>query len=163
MRNLLFRGKRTDNGEWICSGNIIHFEDENLVFIPQKHDKCGTTHDEHDNILSIQYGTFYKVNPATVGQFTGLIDKDGVPIYEGDIIHTHYANCPRTDFIETVVFHDGRFCAEFGSEKGGKMWSLLPSTAPHLAADKTVYMEWCKVIGNIHDDPEGVRTNEDNP
>lgn len=74
MRNLLFRGKRTDNGEWICSGNIIHFEDENLVFIPQKHDKCGTTHDEYDNILSIQYGTFYKVNPATVGQFTGLID-----------------------------------------------------------------------------------------
>lgn len=63
MRNFLFRGKRTDNGEWICSGNIIHFEDENLVFIPQKHDKCGTTHDEHDNILSIQYGTFYKVNP----------------------------------------------------------------------------------------------------
>ena len=55
-----------------------------------------------------------------------------------------------------------RFCAEFGSEKGGKMWSVLPSAAPHLAADKTVYMEWCKVIGNIHDDPEGVRTNEDN-
>lgn len=104
----------------------------------------------------------YAVYTDTIGQFTGLIDKDGVPIYEGDIIHTHYANCPRTDFIETVVFHDGRFCAEFGSEKGGKMWSLLPSTAPHLAADKTVYMEWCKVIGNIHDDPEGVRTNEDN-
>ena len=50
MRNLLFRGKRTDNGEWICSGNIIHFEDytgEELMLISK----------------SIAKGKDYKIDP----------------------------------------------------------------------------------------------------
>ena len=118
MRDILFRGKRLDNGEWV-------------------------------------YG-FYCVDPSTVGQYTGLKDKNGKRIFEGDIIRTHYANTRKNDFIEQVVFHNGRFCSlyKIPGPGNGKIWANLPDGVPHLPQDKTPYMEWCEVMGNIHDNPE---------
>ncbi|MGN1451535.1 MAG: YopX family protein [Eubacteriales bacterium] len=142
MREILFRGKRLNNSEWV----------EGFLYI---------THDGEYEIgcynseLNIERLTDI-VDPSTVGQYTGLKDKNGKRIFEGDIIRTHYANARKYDFLEQVVFHNGRFCAiyNFQGHGNGKMWANIADGVPHLPQDKTPYMEWCEVIGNIHDNPE---------
>ena len=139
MREILFRGKRLGDGEWV----------DGSLFVDEKKDK-------HESLVGyVNYRVGWEIDPDTVGQFTGLTDKNGKRIFEGDIIYAHYANAPKADFVEQVVFCDGRFCSLFSTIDGsGKMWSALPFSAPHIKNDKSIYMEWCEVIGNIHDNPE---------
>lgn len=82
-----------------------------------------------------------RVMPETVGQYTGLTDADGREIYEGDIVRCE-------EFVYEVVYEPHRF-ASFG-----------------LRRDADVYMHYfgeameskdCRVIGNIHDNPELLR------
>ena len=139
MREILFRGKRMDNGSWVY-GDLLH----NFF-------KIG------DTCISIEkMAGVLQVDPDTIGQHAGLKDKNGKRIFEGDIIRTHYANTIATDFVEQVVFHNGRFTSlyELHGPGNGKMFSNLPDGIPHLPQDKTPYMDWCYVIGNLHDNPE---------
>lgn len=138
MREILFRGKWIGNGEWIYGYYT------GPVGIISDHAIC--------DINSVS-GQVLDVDPSTIGQYTGLKDRNGVRIFEGDVIKTHYANTPKADFIEQVVFHNGRFCGMYERDKM-KMWAALPDWIKRLPQDKSVYMEWCEVIGNIHDNPE---------
>ena len=151
IREILFRGKSLDkSGAWVL-GSLIH----RTEFYG---DPCDDYFILYGGEFDCDYYDADRVNPETVGQFTGLFDRNGKKIFEGDIIHAHYANAPKADFVEQVVFCDGRFCSLFSTIDGsGKMWSALPFSAPHIKNDKSIHMEWCEVIGNIHDNPELIK------
>ena len=124
-REILFRGKSISTGEWI-EGNFIHRGQTGLEYIRN-----------NDSLL--------KVYPATVGQFTGLCDKDGVKIFEGDKLYCE----ARLDKAEMyVVFEEGQFrmvlCDKFKEYETGRGYYDIN------CFQKTV-------IGNIHDNPELVK------
>ena len=156
MSEILFRGKRIDNGEWVYSQTVFSHLDN--FYIPAQNLKCTVMRnlDTVGNISEIRCKDgkcFFKVQTETVGQFTGLTDKNGKKIFEGDIVRTHYANAPKAVFVETVIFDCGKFCATSTNE-GCKTTATLWDGVPRLAIDKSVYMDEVEVIGNIHDNPE---------
>lgn len=150
MREILFRGKRIDNGEWVY-GNL------NYGTIEIKSIKDSYYISDFD--VNPWDKKFYLVIPESVGQYTGLTDKNGKKIFEGDIVRTHYANAPKAVFVETVVFDSGKFCATSTNE-GCKTTAALWDGLPRLAIDKSVYMDEVEIIGNIHDNPELLEVEE---
>ena len=140
MREILFRGKRIDNGEWVSSGNLIRFNPENgedLVFIPALNEPCSCVHDEKDNIIAFEKGMFYKVDTKTVGQYTGLKDKNGKRIFEGDVVYDGFTK-------DKVVFEDCQ-------------WKLVDRYGKWIE----LFKREIEVIGNIHDNPELLEVEHD--
>lgn len=96
MREILFRGKRVDNNEWIY-GYYHKLDKQDLL------DKTYIIPDYASAIYS------YEVIPETIGQYTGLKDNNGIKIFEGDILRD-YGN----EIEEwTVSFEDGGFIGTF--------------------------------------------------
>ena len=121
MREILFRGKRTDNGTWAYGYLFCIWERTYLCW--------GTTNDVPN---------MKEVLPETVGQFTGLTDKNGVKIFEGDIVRY-------CDTIHQVVFEQRNTTAYFG---------LVYSEIETIPFGHYQDLKQIEVIGNIHDNPE---------
>ena len=115
MREILFRGKRWNDGEWL-EGTLYRLAYEFDPFI----------------MLANRHGESYQVKPETVGQFTGLTDKNGKKVFEGDIIKAIASNPVGEDVQATVIVRLDDY---------ELMWDIEHSHE-------------IEVIGNIHDNPE---------
>ena len=137
MREILFRGKRKDNGEWVENHTVVELRD-GQKYIPNNFAPSGLKIDENGNKVSF-VALFHEVIPETVGQYTGLTDKNGKKIFEGDIIKNTWTGDTHTvDWcVDCAVWvlpciTDERRETTFGSYDGDDY----------------------EVIGNIHDNPE---------
>lgn len=141
MREILFRGKRIDNGKWYYGSYLfLHARP-----IDWNNEYCGKAEDCHFIIDDKDIN--YAVDPETVGQFTGLTDKNGKKIFEHDEIE--YDDTPYTAYAEKqtgrIVWRYGSLCFEY-SVFGGVHYRAMCSE-DFFAAKSTV-------IGNIHDKEE---------
>ena len=138
MREIMFRGKRLDNDEWVY-GYYVYIG-------PGRYKKAY--------IIPEYTSTIYakEVGPSTIGQYTGLVDKNGRRIFEGDILHIAkiadglggYYQPPFDYPVNVVVKWD--LCAW--------MWETLCEDKRYISFPDAWYHYECEVIGNIHDNPE---------
>lgn len=128
MREILFRGKRKDNGGWVQGHNVFYMQDNDNVFITQAGLPVPTLGDGNSVVVMMHPSTEVWID--TVCQFTGLTDKNGKKIFEGDIIKWD-AEEWGAEYCEPVVW-DYSF----------------------LGVRQNDWQHFCEVIGNIHDNPE---------
>lgn len=109
MREILFRGKRTDNGEWVYGGIL---QTDNWSEISVVADYYGSMYEPPSCEVDS-----YEVIPETVGQYTGLTDKNGVRIFEKDVISIPYKDMSGfTEYQKALVFWDSErlaWCVKF--------------------------------------------------
>lgn len=133
MREILFRGKRVDNGEWVKGYLICPEFDKSRAYI-------GYLFPDDDHDLDVA-----EVASSTVGRFTGLTDRNCVKIFEGDIVR--YG-----DTIHRVVFEQRNGTAYFG---------LVYAACETLPFGHYQDLKQIEVIGNIYDNPELLEVSGD--
>lgn len=149
MREIKFRGKRKDNGEWVEGGFIRNISDKYLIIDPEK--IFIVNNSSFAKVQTPLFSEFaYEVIPETVGQYTGLKDKNGKEIYEGDVVKIGYYGKAVVRYGEKYLGHDEREYI-FGLVIGFYLEWVGGSLRIFTHADD---LKNCEVIGNIHDNPE---------
>ncbi len=153
MREIIFRGKRVDAKEWVY-GYLYKEGSQSFILKGGRHYPDVVYGQSPLGILD-----WCEVIPETVGQFTGLTDKNGVKIFEGDILRFPAKDeYEKTTFVGYEVFYHDNDCADkhigfqmnrmcfYGHLCGGECRAkLLPK-----------YTSQMVIIGNIHDQKEDV-------
>ena len=123
MREILFRGKQKDNGVWL-QGDLRQWSEK------------------RKGICDYDLKHTIEVDSSTIGQHTGLTDKNGKRIFEGDTVKVEYVGGNTgLSGTETVAFHDGMF---------GYFWGYNRDFVPLSGFVRHTF----EVVGNIHDNPE---------
>ena len=126
MRKIKFRGKSIDGKEWLYGDLVSSLDEKRFVILEN---------DKGSNDIC-------EVDPETIGQFTGLMDKNGNEIYEGDIVK--WSN----GMLYAVKFWDGMFYASVEECNEG----IFGGFPLHRLIE---YEDGgCEIVGNIHDNTE---------
>ena len=160
MREILFRGKRTDNSEWV--EGFLHIK----YFQEVPRDRYVI---EYETEPTKEWKPKYMVAeiiPETVGQYTGLTDKNGKKIFEGDIFkfpdevfESYYTSCG-TEYNSWTVENYGvvGFCEDTGRFDFVEYKFNENSVEAELHENHDIefyeFVSDLEVIGNIHDNPE---------
>lgn len=124
MREILFRGKRVDNGELVVGNSVLFFKDTTKIY------------------GELTYWREIEVIPETVGQYTGLTDKNGEKIFEGDIIAKGFE----------------RYEVKWNAEQ--MRWGIYSDN--YEVAGFTKFSEpYFEVIGNLYDNPKLLRSENE--
>lgn len=141
MREILFRGKRLDNGEWVC-GYYVHIGPvscKRAYIIP-----------EYASAIYVK-----EVVPSTIGMYTGLVDKNGKKIFDGDIVKYTFDMPDAPNATENgkrvrigrIFFSDWR--ASFSVTAGRNCSSSMNNNLFSYVRNGNRV----EVVGNIHDNP----------
>lgn len=141
MREILFRGKEKSTGLWAFGYYAKHADHKGNV--THRIYQCSAETDCGDF-----YPDYYEVDPETVCQYTGLTDKNGAEIFEGDIV--------LFDYIGKNLGVNGKAAVDFNNGKFGVFWGWHKDFVALDGFSNTTL----EVIGNIHDNPEMLKGAE---
>lgn len=145
----LWRGKCVDNGKWVEGSATVEVNVDNGV-------KCfivtNAKWDSDDNSIDFLETDVYEVDPETIDRCTGMTDKNGKPIFKGDIVLAYYTPEGKKaigticygKFMDTDSLDDYGYLGWYIEVQGHCISILQPET-------DGIYLE---IIGNIHDNPE---------
>jgi uncharacterized phage protein (TIGR01671 family) len=137
MREILFRGKLKDTGEWVywdVFGRITTHTGKQYILT--------VTSGAHTAYYYHAYQIMEKIDRTSIGQSTSLKDKNRKRIFEGDIIHLDYIGKTRgVEGIATVIFENGKFGVKWGWHKEFVCLDGFANTT-------------LEIVGNIHDNTQ---------
>ena len=155
MREILFRGKTKEKGEWV-QGYFVYAKSD---FDSEELREADIIPHNTDRVYKGEYNVVFTCIPDSIGHYTGLTDKNGNKIFEGDIVKILYP-----DWI-SLPLEDTRSLEEYLdslTEKG--VVDFAPYVGWYLKNGKydlsiiSGTHGYIEVIGNIHDNPELLRT-----
>lgn len=150
FREIIFKAKRIDNGEWIywnLWGELIRESGKRTRIVV----KNGATTSYYDYVHQIRH----LIDESTISQYTGLCDKNGRKIWENDIVKYHFG-----DEVAPIRFGEYQSC--FDSAQTGHVGFYVDWDSKNALRKDLGYwvnMIDCNVIGNVLDNPELLEGN----
>lgn len=142
MHKILFKAKTVKHRKWV-EGSLVVLDEEHMYIVP-RHENASTL-----PVSAIIGYSAICVDTETVCQYTGLTDKNGKRIYEGDVVLYPWNYQDKTERF-TIKFKDGQFVAS-PIKKTEDYWDFMVGG----------YSKEMEIIGNIHDNPELLEVHND--
>ena len=147
MREILFKAKSTDNGEWI-EGSFLQFDDDCAYIIPRY--KYASTL----NKIELALATMKSVDPSTLCQYTGLTDRNGERIWENDIVANKWCFICGNSVVKFGEYKNFHMPEDYQYGNLGFYLEHTYNFDKNYRKDMMYFAGRCEILGNIFDNPE---------